>query len=144
MTWILGAPAFATLAMTGLIRFVQVVHYPLFPDRFVAYSESHQRLTTLVVAPLMLVELATAAAIVFLRPPGIPAWLAVAGLALVLALWASTAFVQVPCHQRLLAGFDPEVHARLVGTNWIRTVLWTVRGALAVAMIWSFTVARPG
>ena len=32
-------------------------------------------------------------------------------------------------------GFDAAVHRRLVRTNWIRTVGWTLRGALAVAML---------
>ena len=50
----------STLAMVGLIWFVQVVHYPLFDqvgrDGFRQYEQSHQRLTTLVVAPLMLTD----------------------------------------------------------------------------------------
>ena len=40
----------ATAAMTGLIWFVQVVHYPLFAavgaDQFVAYEVAHQRRTS--------------------------------------------------------------------------------------------------
>ena len=47
----------ATLFMTGVIWFVQVVHYPLFDrvqgDRFSVYAASHGRLTTWVVAPPM-------------------------------------------------------------------------------------------
>jgi hypothetical protein len=57
------------------------------------------------------------------------------GLALVAAIWLSTAAIQVPCHAKLAAGFDAEVHARLVSSNWIRTVAWTARGLLALAMI---------
>ena len=41
-------------------------------------------------------------------------------------------------HQRLLAGFDADVHARLVGTNWLRTFAWTARGVVALAMIGLF------
>ena len=47
----------ATLYMTGLIWFVQVVHYPLMArvgeDGFAEYEKHHQRLTTWVVAPPM-------------------------------------------------------------------------------------------
>jgi hypothetical protein len=54
----------ATLAMTGLIWFVQLVHYPLFgrvgPADFAQYLLSHQHRTTLIVAPLMLGEAGTA------------------------------------------------------------------------------------
>ena len=57
---ILLLQAAATLPMVGLIWFVQIVHYPLFGevghDRFADYERNHQNRTTLVVAPLMLVE----------------------------------------------------------------------------------------
>ena len=55
---------FSTLAMVGLIWFVQVVHYPLFSSvgqsPFPEYERLHQKRTTLVVAPLMLIEALTA------------------------------------------------------------------------------------
>lgn len=131
--------AFASLAMTGLIWCIQVVHYPLFAavgrDEFTRYEADHARLITLVVGPLMLVELAAALWLAAVRPAGVPAWMAWTGLALVAAIWLSTATIQVPCHAKLAAGFDAEVHARLVSSNWIRTVAWTARGLLALAMI---------
>jgi hypothetical protein len=47
----------STLAMVGLIWFVQVVHYPLFGKvgvvGFHDYEQSHQQRAGLVVAPLM-------------------------------------------------------------------------------------------
>jgi hypothetical protein len=46
---------------------------------------------------------------------------------LLLAVWGSTFLLQVPCHERLSAGWDEAVHARLVATNWIRTAGWTLR-----------------
>ena len=50
-----------TLAMFGLIWFVQIVHYPLFvrvgEPGFRDYAGLHATRTTYVVAPLMLVEL---------------------------------------------------------------------------------------
>ena len=65
--WTLLLQVAATLALVGLIWFVQVVHYPLFAkvgsSSFADYEQSHQRRTTLVVAPLMLVEAATAIAL---------------------------------------------------------------------------------
>lgn len=131
--------AFASLAMTGLIWCIQVVHYPLFAavgrDGFTRYEADHARLITLVVGPLMLVELAAALWLAAVRPAGVPAWMAWTGLALVAAIWISTAAIQVPCHAKLAAGFDAEVHARLVASNWIRTAAWTARGVLALAMI---------
>lgn len=54
------AHAGATWFMTGLIWFVQIVHYPLMGavpgDAFRVYQELHQRRTTWIVGPVMLVE----------------------------------------------------------------------------------------
>ena len=62
--WTLLLQVAATLCMVGLIWFVQIVHYPLLAqvgrDGFRRYEMDHQRLTTWVVAPLMLTELTTA------------------------------------------------------------------------------------
>jgi hypothetical protein len=43
--------------------------------------------------------------------------------------------VQVPLHERLSAGWDAAAHQRLVASNWVRTVLWTVRAVLVAAML---------
>jgi hypothetical protein len=138
-TVILIANVLATGFMTGLIWFVQVVHYPLFAavggTEFAAYSRSHQALTTLVVGPAMLVEAATAALLIVARPAAVPQWMAWTGVALVAIIWASTALLQVPAHGRLSAGFDAETGAFLVATNWIRTIAWSLRAVLAGAML---------
>ena len=95
MTWPLLLQAFATFAMTGLIWFVQVVHYPLFravaEPGYAAYQDAHMRLTTLVVGPLMLLEAATALWLVHDRPGFVPPALAWTGLALLAVIWLSTA-----------------------------------------------------
>lgn len=131
--------AFATLLMTGLIWFVQIVHYPMFEDvgsdRFAAYEQKHSRLTTFVVGPPMLLELATVIILLKLCPAGSFNQMAWTGAILLAAIWFSTAFLQVPMHSKLEAGFDPASHRFLVNSNWIRTVLWTVRGVLALLMI---------
>ena len=136
---VLMAHAFATIAMAGLVLFVQVVHYPLFArvgrDAFGAYEIEHQARTTVVVAPLMLIELASAAWIAVLTPEGVPAWAAWFGLALVGLVWGLTFFVAVPLHRRLSRGFDAAAHRRLVAANWPRTLVWCGRGVLAAAMV---------
>jgi hypothetical protein len=130
----------STWFLVGLIWTIQVVHYPLFAavgeDRFVAYEASHTRLITLVVGPVMLVEAATAVLLMAARPAWFPAWIAWTGLALVILIWISTAVLQVPDHTKLANGFDATAHAHLVGTNWLRTIAWTARGALLAIAIW--------
>ena len=130
--------AAATWFMTGLIWFVQVVHYPLMgrvgPAGFVEYEAAHTNRTTLVVGPPMLVEAACAVWIAFAPPTGIAAGAGWTGVGLLALIWLSTALVQVPLHARLSTGFDAAAHRRLVGGNWIRTVLWTLRAVLAAWM----------
>jgi hypothetical protein len=131
----------STFFMTGVIWFVQVVHYPLFSGigqaDFSLYEQRHRVLTTWVVGPSMLIEAATAVLLFWLRPVEILTWQLGTGLALIAIIWLSTAFLQVPCHELLSKGFDSSVHKRLVSTNWIRTAVWSLRALLGVCMAWS-------
>ncbi|WP_047865616.1 hypothetical protein [Rubrobacter aplysinae] len=137
---VLLANAGATLFMAGVIWFVQIVHYPLMGSvgrtHFVSYAESHSRLTSYVVGPPMLVEAATAALLLVIRPAEISFLAALAGAALVAAIWLSTAFLQVPRHEAFGRGYDRREHGALVATNWIRTLAWTLRGLLVLGMVW--------
>jgi hypothetical protein len=137
---VLAAQAIASGIMCGVIWFVQLVHYPLFdqsaPGDGRAYALENQRRTGWVVIPPMLIEGLTAAVIAVRPPPGVAPAPAVAGLAMVLVLWLSTAVVQMPLHGRLARdGHAPETVASLVRTNWFRTILWTARVCLAVWML---------
>jgi hypothetical protein len=121
-----------TLFMVGLIWFVQVVHYPLMAyvgrEAFTLYSQLHQYWTTWVVAGPMLGEVFTLGMILYYRPERIssPAF-GFATLCLIV-VWISTAALQVPLHGKLLGGYDDGVIQKLVSTNWIRTLAWSLRG----------------
>lgn len=129
----------ASAAMAGLIWFVQVVHYPLFTavgaSEFTSYEQQHTRLTSWVVGPFMAVEGVSALAILAVRPEGVPLWLILCGLLLLAVIHGSTIFLQVPAHGVLIERFDAETVARLVQTNWLRTVGWSLRSLVAGAMI---------
>ena len=133
------AHAAATLFMCGLIWFVQVAHYPLFSrvgeDGYGEYQQQHMRRTTWVVGPPMLIETAAALALWLLPPRMGPGWLHHLNVALLAVSWASTVFLQVPCHDRLARGFDAVVHARLVRSNWLRTLAWTARAPIALGLL---------
>jgi hypothetical protein len=136
---LLATHLMATAAMVGLIWFVQVVHYPLFANvgatEFVGYETHHTRRTAWVVGPPMAVEGVSALVIAGWFRGDVGAAVAIAGLALLAFVHASTVLLQVPTHRRLSAGFDAAVAKRLVTTNWIRTAGWSARGAVAVAMV---------
>ena len=130
----------ATLYMVGVIWMVQLVHYPLYNrvgrQEFPDYETRHNDGMTLVVGPAMLLEAATVVLLVLLPSPRVPASSAWVGGALLAVIWLSTVFLQVPCHNRLVSGFDQATYERLVNSNWIRTIAWSLRGALAMWMVW--------
>lgn len=134
MDLILVGQAATTWFMTGLIWFVQLVHYPLMSnvgsESFARYHLEHRRRTTWVVGPPMLIEGVTAVALVF-RPPGaVPPWQVWLALGLVATIWLSTATLQVPRHTRLTDRFEVAAHRGLVAGNWIRVVAWSARSVL--------------
>ncbi len=126
-----------TVGMTGVIWFVQLVHYPAYrwvdDESFPRYQKEHMRRTTWVVFPLMMMELAGALVWAWeaLDDPAlrIRAW---TGLVLVGIIWASTALVQVPLHERLAKGRSPGAIESLIRSNWVRTVAWTLRAGLMI------------
>lgn len=137
---------FSTLAMFGLIWFVQVVHYPLFlhvgEPGFRDYAGLHATRTTYVVAPLTLLELGSAGLLLApaLRMPCLSMVEAWVGAVLLVVIWLSTALLQVPLHNRLQRAFLLQDVRRLVATNWVRTAAWSLRAALVLSWCWRCAV----
>ncbi len=134
------AHAGTTLYLVGVIWIVHILVYPsmkrVAADGYAAYHNLHTARISPVVAPAMIIELL--AAIYFLFAPLETFdyryfWF---GLILVLIIWLSTFFLQVPLHEKLAAGFSADAQQHLVLTNWIRTIAWTLRGALVLWMLW--------
>lgn len=137
---ILVLNAASTLFMVGLIWFVQIVHYPLMAKvghgEILKYELSHTRLTTWVVAAPMLTELITTLSLLWIRPATLTLEMSVVAAVLLSAVLLSTQLLQIPCHRRLSLQFETAIHRRLVITNWIRTVGWSLRGVLVTWAIW--------
>ncbi len=129
----------STVFMTGLIWFVQIVHYPLFnrvpAEVFVAYEQTHTQLTGRVVAAPMLLEALSTVALLGLAPSYLNAWVSGTGLALLGVIWLSTAVLQIPCHNGLSQAFNQKLHRRLVLSNWIRTLAWSLRSLLLLGVL---------
>lgn len=128
----------ATWAMVGVIWTIQLLQYPQMArvpsDAFAAYEESHQRRVVGVLALFAPLEVVSAAAIA-ISVDEVPAWLSVGAGALLAAIWIATGAFYAPIHGRLAERWDAGLHARLVVTNWLRTIAWTVRGVAALVMV---------
>lgn len=125
--------------MTGLIWFIQLVHYPSYRDMaekgFTGFQARSTARTSFIVGPLIFTELGTAALLLWKPPAGLDIaglWL---GAALIAVNLASTVFVQVPLHVRLKATHDAALVERLIRTNWVRTIAWSVRAVLVATWL---------
>ncbi len=125
--------------MTGLIWFVQLVHYPLYKrvgqQGFSHYQTQHARLTSYVVLLPMVLELVTGLALMWLRPAGVPLWQLYLSAGLIGLIWLSTAVLQMPQHSSLMNGFNERAHSLLVQTNWLRTIAWSLRSLLVLGWL---------
>jgi len=129
----------ATAYMTGVIVLVQLLHYPSFgwvdAERYPEFQTMHERQITWVVGPAMLLEIFLAFWIATHTPSGVDPMHAQLGLGLLILIWLSTAFLQVPRHSALAKGYQKAPHRSLVRTNWIRTVAWACRLVIAASML---------
>lgn len=125
--------------MTGVIWFVQVVHYPLLALVPVEAAREaaleHQPRTARVVGLPMAVEGVTTLWLMLDRPAGVDWWLAWAGGACVAVALLCTVLLSVPRHARMAERPDAAVGRELVLTNWPRTVAWTAHGIVCVAIV---------
>ena len=110
-----------------LIWLVQVIIYPGFhripTDIFIDYHRWYVNRISFIVLPLMISEL------------GMTTWWlldagthgAIISTVLVVIIWSSTFLLQVPIHNRLKSGKKEVFIRRLVATNWIRTIAWSLK-----------------
>lgn len=126
--------------LTGLIWYVQVVHYPIFlkvpAESFKAFHLQHTHTTSLVVAIPMVAELILSALMLMQQYPGnIPAT-PYAAFACVIVIWLVTFFISVPIHNQLeISGYNPALIQQLITTNWLRTLAWTLRTGILIYIV---------
>jgi hypothetical protein len=111
-----------------------MVHYPAFRDisaeSFVEFEKMHTRNISILVMPLMLLELLAVVVLLAYDPQNL---INIALFSMVLLIWLSTFLLSVPCHRKLSKGKDLQIINRLVQTNWVRTVLWSIKGLVLLA-----------
>ena len=129
----------ATAVMTGVIWFVQWVHYPLLAtvpvDGAVKVAEQHQRRTGQVLAIPMALEGVTTLWLLASRPDVVSLILPWLGAVLLAVALGSTVFVSVPLHAKMATNPTVDVGRRLVVTNWPRTIAWSARAVVCAVML---------
>jgi hypothetical protein len=128
------------LYLTGLIWFVQLVHYPLLAqvgtNQHHRYHEAHTARTFWAAGGPMVAELGSGLAVLFF-PETHHAIGWSLNLAMLAGIWGSTFLLQVPLHTALSQEASTATVRRLVRSNWWRTALWSLRAILLLAMLWA-------
>lgn len=114
-----------------LIWLIQLVHYPTFKyidkKQFKIFHQHHTQSIGFIIIPLMLVELVLSGYLFWQDRRNL---ILVLILLCVVAIWCSTFFIQLPLHQQLSKRRTKKAIQELIYTNWIRTILWTVKAGL--------------
>lgn len=130
----------ATMAMVGVMTSVQLVIYPAFHSvneaDFASYVTSHGQK---IMRPLVLfapAEVLLALSLWLAAPAGgVQAVAFISGLLLAIA-WVATGLWYGPLHGRLAnEQHDPARIQQLITTNWARTIIWWLRGAIAIWLV---------
>ncbi|MGI9471903.1 MAG: hypothetical protein ACR2NZ_10245 [Rubripirellula sp.] len=127
-----------TGAMTGIMWFVQLAYYPnlqfVGDGQYEHYEREHLRRISRPAWCFLAVELLTAVSALCCSPPEIR-WALGTNLLLLLVIWSSTYFIQVPLHRLLADRFEASTHRRLVVSNWLRTASYTMRALLLTVVL---------
>lgn len=120
---------FSSLFMCGLCWFVQIVHYPLFRAIPISNFENYERkngVTAFITVPLMTIELISGLFVLYMNFSK----LFLLNMLLLALIWLSTLIYQVPLHLKLMLMATPERITKVIRTNWIRTISWTLRACI--------------
>ena len=117
----------ASWGMVAIIWFVQINQYPLLRlidlNNLKKFETANIKKTERVVIPFMLIELLTGVILLFKL-----SYLFYFAFLILLTVWIYTFVAIVPLHMKLKTTPDQTIVDRLVKKNWVRTVLWTLKG----------------
>lgn len=122
-----GFSVFIDSGLLTLIWIVQVVVYPalthISPGAFKDWHDSYTRKMGYIAGPLMIAQLCSAALSVYQQAE----LRSILYLGAVAGTWGVTFAFSVPLHKALhTQGPRPLLIQKLISTNWMRTLLWTV------------------
>lgn len=125
---------FSTIFMTGLCWFVQIVHYPLFRAiklEDLPQYEQKNKVTGYITVTVMTLELITGLVLVYQQFE----LLYILNIVFLALIWLSTMVYQVPMHLKLMIVASNETISKLIRTNWIRTLGWTIRSGILMVIL---------
>jgi len=119
--------------LTTIILVTQFVNYPLFKYVYKDFSTFHQKYVTrigYIVAPIMVLELIITTTMLL---QDFDDSLKKISALLVILIWLSTFFIQVPIHNQLSLSNKLNLNL-LVYSNWIRVVCWILKLIISIIL----------
>ena len=120
---------FFTSVNAGLLVLIWIVQIIIYPgmhgwdrDRFEVLHRDYVPRISCIAVPLILAQ----AALALWQAALAPNLISVAQVLLIGTVWGVTFFISVPLHKRLSGGYDAQAVTRLIGTNWLRTIGWSL------------------
>ena len=110
--------------LVGVILMTQILSYPLLlklsKSDFYDYYNSYTKRISFIVIPLMIFEVLLS----IILNTILNNFYLFASNILLLVIWGSTFFIQVPIHNKLSSNHSYSLINKLIFTNWIRTIAW--------------------
>lgn len=130
---------FFTLYNVGVIWVLQLNHYPLYAKvgqrEFRDYLTAHNGRILLPIVLPGIAAFISSLLLAWQQPVAIPSWSVWLVIALNAAILLSTIFVQGKAHNQLARdGYSEVLIQKIIATNWLRTVAWTINGLLLLWM----------
>ena len=125
--------------MTGVIWVIQLLVYPNFSmiskKEFGSFHDKHMKKISVIVMPVMLIELGLTVIVTINYFYTNISKLVLMNSLLLAIIWLSTVFIQVPHHKELKRHYSKEFVSILVSFNWLRTIAWTAKTIVIIAII---------
>jgi len=110
--------------LVGVILMTQILSYPLLlklsKSDFYDYYNSYTKRISFIVIPLMIFEVLLS----IILNTILNNFYLFASNILLLVIWGSTFFIQVPIHNKLSSNHSYSLINKLIFSNWIRTIAW--------------------
>lgn len=122
---------FFSTIMFSLIVVIQIVIYPLFQkinfSNLESYHSDYVNRISIIVIPMMILEFLVALSLLIYAKT----YLTIFSSILLLIIYFSTYFIQVPIHSKINNNTNTVILKRLVHTNWIRTFGWFLKCSIS-------------
>ncbi len=132
----------STSIMVGVIWVIQLAHYPSFhfidKDIYTSFQKFHMNKISLIVLPVMLVEITTG--VILLNVDNYKSTFILIAFIILIIIWAITGVYFSSAHNKLVIGYQELIINQLVAMNWIRTLLWTLRMILLFCFIYYYNI----